>query len=395
MFLVVKRSLQILLYLLIVCGGIWGTCTTSSRVSPTPSEVPHLLTVAHLTKREPVVHTSQVERMTAQPFHHLAAIVTTFLGTPQEHRFSLHTYRLFPTILFVLTLLLIPALGLRRRGGIFETDDAPFWAALFLFLSPMMFHFGGTFTPLSFHVCLFFLLLFSTRTYVQWPNYPSAIFIGILIAMAGLMEPHLLSAIPFLIPIICIGIGWRTLTLYWHNGHLLTLFATALGCIGIGWALWGFQMPVHPMTWQTPSAFLSALQWRITWLCAGGFSLLAWGILLIWNGFHPERRWERIFLILFPILFILSFFFEDGGGFAVPLLCLSVLLIVFLLSTLRHASLRYGLGFLTLLTLCFINFKLMPSKTAPTNAQSPRTTDRPSESLYDFTTPSFLQEFRP
>ena len=355
----IKGLLLILLYTLIACGCVWLCHYTSSTPLPSTSEVPHLIATSQLVESHQNSLSSIHKALPpTRPFHRLAALTTTFIGAPLSGEYSLRSYRLLPTFLTAVLLALIPALGLKRRGGFFETNDAPFWVMAFLIASPAVLCFCCRFTPLAFQASTFFLLLVSTRAYVQWPNYLSAMLIGFLAALAVLAEPDFLWAVLLLIPVIGIGLGWRRLALFWHTGHFLTLVATLLFILGVG------HFRITDLTLALVNAFqlsepiLYALKWRLIWLCSGGFALLAWLGMLIWRKYNSDHRWERILLILFPIYLLASLFFKDGGGFAIPTICLSALLLAFLLSLVPNFWWKLSLGSITFAVLILCNIHL-------------------------------------
>lgn len=340
-------------YMLIVAIGIYGCCHFFTTATPSTTELRHLLTTASLVDAPHLTLTAPEQLLDVRPFHRLAAAIIQFIGTPFEHGYSLHTYRSVAILITTLFLAAIPALGLKRRGGLFATADAPFWALAFCFVTPAFFLFSCAFTSLSFQGLLFLAMLISARAYVQWPSYLSAGTIGFLAALAILIEPDFIWVLLCLIPVFAIGVGWRRILLYWHTSHILTLSASLFVPLLIGYCSHINLTPTLPFTFSDNTSIAEAIRWRVILLCSGGFSLLAWLGLSTWCAFHPTQRWERILCILFPLFFLFSFAFERGGVFVVPIVCLSPLLLGLLLATIQSNICKVVFGGVTLATLLF------------------------------------------
>ena len=344
--------------------GCWFTFRFSSNPLPTRHELPHLFATA--LNAEALTPPPLPEGMIAAttPFHQIAAVFVQFFGLRHGQEYSLRTYRLFPMTLVVLLLCLIPALGLKRRGGLFGTEDGPFWVALFTFVAPAFFDFGREFLPFTFQLLLFLLLLIAARAYVQWPGYASAASLGALIGLTLLADGAALWFLIILIPAICVAVGWRRIRLYWHTGHVLTLLAFIPLLVGIG-ILLDFNAPLlYPAFvpyWETLKQH--AIR-RLLWFGLGGFGVLAWIMVTIRVFCRPDKRWEKVIAILFPICGVATFAFPEGSIFTTSWVLQSALLISFLLSDLRWKSVRLLLGSATILVLGFSMVQLTTSRHA-------------------------------
>lgn len=348
-----KSFALISLYTLLVSLGCWGLCRSFSNPFPSQYEAPHLLTTATLIENLP--HTAfPTEVLTEiRTFHHLAARFVQFFGVSHDQEYGIRTYRLFSITLAVTFLLLIPALGLRRRGGLFKTADAPFWMTAFIFLSPAFLQFGSSFLPFTLHALLFLIILVVARAYVQWPGYFSAITFGITVGITFIAESSTLWAILLFLPAICISVGWRRLLLYWHTGHVFSALASLLLLILSAISL-QFNSPIQfPQLISLDECTLDRLLRYLLWFGLGGFGLLAWGVVTSWGIKKHECRWEKMILFLFPIYFVAAFCFQKSILFSVPLILLSAILAAFLLTAIPKIWIRITLGGLTLLVLGF------------------------------------------
>ena len=353
MFSRLKLIAQILLYTLIVGIGCWVFYTPLRTPLPFPQEAPHLLTAAaeaeevDLSALPPNISASKL------PFHKCASFFVQFISKEHPSGYRIRTYRLFPATLSILFLLLIPALGLRRRGGCFETDDTAFWIAAFVISTPPFLCYGSLFSPLSFQTLLFLSLLIAFRAYVQWPGYLSALFISLFITISIIIDSEMAWVALLMIPAIAIGVGWRRIRLYWHNGHFIAFSLLLATTLFIGYYF--HLIPDFPLPNVRPVVhhFLPELTWRFIWLTAGGFGFVAWLGLLFWSIFHPDRRWPKVFAMMFPFFFVASFCFMSGGAVTVATTSLSLLLLGMALSIIPSWGVRFLIGGSALVALTF------------------------------------------
>lgn len=344
MFFKLKLLLQICIYALIVGIGCKLFYTSLRTPLPHPEEAPHLLTVAQGIERLEFSALPQGACAKVLPFHQLAGSFVQFISTTHPNGYRLRTYRIFPALFSVLFLLLLPALGLRRRGGCFETEDAPIWVALLVLTTPPFLCYGSLFTPLSFQALLFLGLLIAFRSYVQWPGYLSTLFIALFIAMSLCIDAQMAWVILLMIPAIALGVGWRRIRLYWHAQHFFVFTFVLLLSIAFGVFFNFITPPTPPSFLRLLNLSLEELSWRVIWLTAGGFGLVAWCAMLFWSIYHPDRRWAKCFTAMYPLFVIASLGFDKGGAFAVPVICLSLILSGMALSTLPRLHLRLMLG---------------------------------------------------
>ncbi len=311
--------LQILCFAICIGVGGWFRLCDIGRPLPLSEETADTFVSARC------VETFSTEAWTglATPepslFHWVAARCATFVSSKQQG-LSVRSYRLFPAIASVLFLALIPLLGLRRRGGLFETSDGPLWAMAFAALSPVLMNGATPFGPFSVLLLSFLLLLLLARAYAQWPSFVSAIFIGLLFAVALAIDVDMLWVLVVLIPTVIVGVGWTRLCLYWRTWHCVAMVG-ALGTV-VGWLIYKGQLGCPSL----PSLPVHDFGWRTLWVCSGGLGVVAWIVLAILSGYRAERRWMRVLVMVFPACFVGSLFFPHGGIFAVPLACLTPLM---------------------------------------------------------------------
>ncbi len=298
------------------------------------------------------------------PFHVFAGYCAAFVGEREEGH-SLRCYRLFPTLCALLVVGLIPLLGLRRRGGLFDAADGPLWTMGFVALSPVLIWQALSFNVFSFSVLLFLGLLLTARAYAQWPGFLSAIGIGALMALLVSVQSDGVWLVLVLVPSVIVGVGWTRLCLYWQTWHVLTtvLVGGALTALSVLLGFW--QMPALPTLPPVQLSLLGLLWQRIGWLCMGGLGLLAWCTLAVYGGFRPERRWTRFFVVLFPACFMGSLFFVRGGIFAVALALLTPILVGMALSLVKNPWCRAPLGLVLAGT--FFSYQLISWVPGPTS----------------------------
>jgi hypothetical protein len=353
MFSKLKLGIQILLYALIVGIGCRVFYTPLRTPLPLPQEAPHLLTTAadaeHLNLATLPPGCSAIKL----PFHKCASSFVQFISEAHSSGYRIRTYRIFPVTLSIFFLLLIPALGLRRRGGCFETEDTAFWIAAFVITTPPFLCYGSLFLPLSFQALLFLSLLIAFRSYVQWPGYLSALFISLFISISISIDAEVAWVILLMIPAIAIGVGWRRIRLYWHNGHFIIFSLLLITLLLIGYYFNLIPPLPFPTLYPIVHHFLPELTWRFIWLTAGGFGFVAWVGLLFWIIYHPDRRWAKVFVTMFPLFFIASFGFTQGGAITVATISLSLLLLGMALSIIPSWRLRLLIGGSAILALAF------------------------------------------
>lgn len=273
------------------------------------------------------------------PFHQAAGICARFFGEGKA-QLPIRCYRVFPSILSILFLLALPALGLRRRGGVFESADGPLWALAFAIASPTLVWNCVLFTPFSFQLFCFLAFLLAARSYAQWPGFASAIAAGAALAVFIALDANAVWAVAILIPTVAIGVGWRRLRLYWRTTHVLAAFAAA-GVLAMTFVFLDVtsaptlpKLPPFSTEWA-----LEALQGTL-WFTAGGLGILAWVVLAILGGFRPDRRWIRLLTFLFPYCVFADCFFGEENVFLVMVTALTPIMIGMMLSEVPIAWLR-------------------------------------------------------
>lgn len=345
-------SIEILVFLAIVAMGIGFRSQNVNAPLPVPEEAPALLGAA--TIGEGLDTTDWPEGVVERPSPFLlsSALFARFLHEGTETPPTARCYRTFGLTLSVLFLALIPALGLRRRGGVFETADGPLWAMAFAAVSPALVWSGTLFTPFAGQAFAFLALLIAARAYAQWPTYVAAILFGTIVAIGIAVDPNVVWVLLALAPAMAIGVGWTRLCLYWRTTHIVAMVAAlALVWGALAWTGWcggALELP----TFNTAAGdWLRESTWRLVWLCAGGLAVLAWLGLTIWGGWRNDRRWARLMAAAFPFCLIGSLFFDKGGALAVPLACLTPLMGGVALSTIPKP---WGRGILGGLVLVFL-----------------------------------------
>ena len=341
MFLKLKRVYQILLYTLLLCMGGWLFYAPMRAPLPASAEAPHLLAAAIDAEHLSLPTLPQGAQAKSVPFHRCASAFVQFISEEHLSGYRIRTYRLFPATLSLLFLLLLPALGLKRRGGCFEREDTPFWVALFTLATPPFLCYGSLFSPLSFQALLFLILLVAFRSYVIWPGILSTFVIAFVTILGLTISGNILWVLLLMLPAIGVGVGWSRIKLYWRWSHVATfttLFLTALFC---GWHFGFIQAPSLPTAWPTLDGLLNAMVSRLVWLTAGGFGLVAWLGLVSWCLYHPERGWTKVFTLMYPLFFMASFGFEGGGEFTVPMICLSLILLGMALAKIPTLRIRF------------------------------------------------------
>lgn len=347
-------SIEILVFLAIIAMGIGFRSPNVNAPLPLPEEAPALLGAAAIAEG---LNTNEwpegvVER--SSPFLLSSALFARFLHEDSDSPPPARCYRIFSLTLSVLFLAAIPALGLRRRGGVFETADGPLWAMAFAAVSPALVWSGIIFTPFAGQTFAFLALLVAARAYAQWPTYVAAILFGTIVAIGIAVDPNVLWVLLALVPAMAIGVGWTRLCLYWRTAHIVAMVAAlALVWGALAWMGWcGGSLELPAFNTATED-WLRESSWRLVWLCAGGLAVLAWLGITIWGGWRNDRRWARLMAAAFPLCLIGSLFFDKGGALAVPLACLTPLMGGVALSTIPKPWIRGVLGGLVLIFLTF------------------------------------------
>ena len=345
-------SIEILVFLAIIAMGIGFRSPNVNAPLPLPEEAPALLGAAAIAEG---LNTNEwpegvVER--PSPFLLSSALFARFLHEDSDSPSPARCYRIFGLTLSVLFLAAIPALGLRRRGGVFETADGPLWAMAFAAVSPALVWSGIIFTPFAGQTFAFLALLVAARAYAQWPTYVAAILFGTIVAIGIAVDPNVLWVLLALVPAMAIGVGWTRLCLYWRTTHIVAMVAALALVWGaltwMGWCGGSLELPAFNTATED---WLRESSWRLVWLCAGGLAVLAWLGITIWGGWRNDRRWARLMAAAFPLCLIGSLFFDKGGALAVPLACLTPLMGGVALSTIPKPWIRGVLGGLVLIFL--------------------------------------------
>ncbi len=340
----VRWLVQALVFVVVLAAGAWVRLAHLGAPMPMPDEAPELLAAA--TRAEAMARVHWPEGVMAQvtPFHEAAACCAMFLGQ-HEGPGGARSYRLFVFVLSALFLIGIPALGLRRRGGVFETADGPLWAMAFAAAAPALVWHGQMFGPFAGQAFAFLAMLVAARAYAQWPGYCAAAVVGACVAVGVAVDADVLWVLVALLPALLVGVGWTRLCLYWRTSHVLMAVAVAVAlCAGLAeLGMWG-GAPDLPRLPGAPTDWVREPAWRAVWLCAGGLGALAWVGLTVWGGWKASRRWARLFSVAFPCCFVGSLFFDRGGAFAVPLAALSPLMLGLAVSTVPSPWVRGVLG---------------------------------------------------
>lgn len=337
--------LQALLLMLILTVGIWVRAFRLNAEPPTPAESDHIRLIAECSETGTAIVSGTGGKTF---FHTLSGGCVRFMG---GGRWSLPVsyYRLVPLAASVLTLSLVLGLGLRRRGGLFESPDAVLWGTALIAVSPGMVSAAWSVGPASTQMLCFAGLLLTMRSYAQWPGMTAAALFGVLAALSAAVGSEGLWTLTVLLPAVVMGVGWRRICLYWRTWHIvLTL------CCGVAFLAFLCRMGVAtlPPLPEVPTAFLRELADRVVNDCLCGLALIAWGWVAVWAFLGAERRFARVIALLFLFSFWASFCFEGGGPFVPHLAVLSPLILAIALSTLSSPTARWAVGHLVLALVC-------------------------------------------
>ncbi len=315
---------EVAAFMAVLAVGVWLRAPHLNAPMPLPQEAPALLGAAACGEGLGRAHWPAGVAEAPSPFLAAAGVCARFFHGGAEERPQARCYRVFGLALSALFLAGIPALGLRRRGGVFETADGPLWAMAFAALSPALIWSGRLFDPFSGQALAFLALLVAARAYAQWPGAASAAAFGAIVAVGLGIDVDVAWALAALAPAVAVGVGWTRLCLYWRTGHVAVAVAAgvAVWAVSANLGLWG-GWPSAPALPAGSEAWVRAPAWRLVWLCAGGLAFLAWLGLTVWGGWRPGRRWARLMAAAFPLCLAGSLFFREGGALAVPLACLT------------------------------------------------------------------------
>ena len=347
----VKWLLQGFIFTALMAVGVWVRCLRLNDPMPLAAEAPQVLAAA---ARAETLGTAGWPTETVareSPFHVAAALCARFIEEGQG-RPSLRNYRALPLAMGVLLLPLVLGLGLRRRGGVFDTADGPLWTMALAALTPALVWNGWVFGPFTVLAALFLAMLTAARSYAQWPGYVPSATMGALWAVMVAVEPDALWLLLAVVPAVAVGVGWTRLCLYWQTLHMALAVAVGVGL----WSLLGHfgltGIPTLPVLPETATDWLRGPLWRLQWLCAWGLGAVACVGLAVWGLCRPDRRWARMLAALFLFAFAGSFFFREGGVFAVPLAVLTPLSAGVAISAVARPWVRWALGNGMLMVLC-------------------------------------------
>lgn len=347
-------AIEVLAFAAILAVGVWLRAPNLNAPLPLPREAPALLGAAAAGEGLDARQWPEGVAKAPSPFLCAAAACARFLHEGNEGAPTARCYRIFGLTLSALFLAAIPVLGLRRRGGVFETADGPLWAMAFAAVSPALVWSGILFDPFAGQTFAFLALLVAARAYAQWPTYVAAVAFGALVGVGLAVDPNVAWALLALAPAMAVGVGWTRLCLYWRTAHVAAMAATLAAVWGaLAWLGWAGGELTLPTFSTTPGTWLRESAWRLVWLCAGGLAALAWLGLTVWGGWRNNRRWARLMAVAFPLCLAGSLFFDEGGALAVPLACLTPLMGGVALSTIPKAWIRGVLGTLVLAFLAF------------------------------------------
>lgn len=332
-------------FMAVLAVGVWLRAPHLNAPMPLPQEAPSLLGAAACGEGLGRAHWPAGVAEAPSPFLAAAGACARFFHGGGEERPQARCYRVFGVALSAIFLAGIPALGLRRRGGVFETADGPLWAMAFAALSPALVWSGRLFDPFSGQALAFLALLVAARAYAQWPGAVSAAAVGAIVAMGLGGDADVAWVLALLLPAVAVGVGWTRLCLYWRTAHVAVAVAAGLAvwAVLLNLGLWG-GWPSLPSLPSGTEAWVRAPAWRLVWLCAGGLAFLAWLGLTVWGGWRPNRRWARLMAAAFPLCLAGSLFFRGGGAFAVPLACLTPLMGGMALSAIPQGWVRGLMG---------------------------------------------------
>lgn len=349
---VCRHLLQLVcLALLVVAGGclfVWRI----RAVFPEREEAREMLTAAVVAEAREVTGWPVGVCTERTLFHVVAGGFARFVGEG-EGPYPSRCYRVVPVIFGVLLMVGFYGLGVRRNGGIIETDDGLFWGVAFVGLLFGLVGHGVVFGPQLFEALLFLGVMVAARSYVSWPGYMSAgVFGGALAVLLSVDVRVGLLAVGFL-PAVAVGAGWRRLCLYWQGTHVLLAVVVALAVgaplvrLGLGGA--GGGLDYHWMMGGWP--VWREVLWRHGWLCGGGFGIVGWAVLLVWCWLRADRRWARFLVIFFPFVVVLALGMERHSALGVLLLLLSAVIMGCALSVVHRGWLRGVMGGVTVLAL--------------------------------------------
>lgn len=334
-----RQIIQAIVFTVLIAVGIGLVSRWDLSLIPMDREAAHLLRAAAETEYIALSQWPAGVAAPLSPFHQASGICARFFGEGQRC-LPIRCYRVFPSILSILFLMALPALGLRRRSGIFESADGPLWALAFAVISPAVVWDGGCFTPFSFLLLCFLSFLLAARSYAQWPGFPSAVSAGAVLAVLTALDANALWLIAVLLPTVAVGVGWRRLRLYWRTVHFLAALAVAAALVLLFSVLSVTRRPTVPSLPPISAEWGATLLQDLLWVTAGGLGILAWIALTIFGGFRPDRRWIRLLTLLFPCCVIAAALFPYGTLFWGAVAVLTPVMIGVMLSEVPNVRLR-------------------------------------------------------
>ncbi len=335
--------LQALLLLLLTAGAIGLRMVRLDDATILPEERIHMALTAETASPEVLGEERTL-------FHPIAREAIAFMNEYRAHT-PLRYYRLMPLAASILTLLLCPGLGLRRRGGLLETTDALYWAMAFMVVTPASILMARTFTPAAWGGLVLMGILITMRAYAQWPSLFAGILFALLNVLLVALEPNAVWLVGALLLSIVIGVGWRRICLYWQTWHCLAALLAAAVFAGLLAACDLLYLPALPVI---PTDFGAEFLQRLTCFTYYGVGLLLWGWITTWAFMRSDRRFARVISLLFLLSFWGSFFFHHGGIFAIPLTLVMPLIGALAISTAPNASGRWIGGHCLLALLCIL-----------------------------------------
>ena len=349
-----SRILQAAVFMVLVAVGAWLRCLCLGDVMPLASEAPTLLAASVAVESVDYVGLPYGCVSAPSLFTRLGGACAAFFGGTANGFMTLRSYRALPMVLAVLVLALIPALGLRRRGGLFDTADGPLWAVAFAACSPALIAGAWQFDPYSLLTFLSLLFWIAARSYAQWPGYISALTVGFVSSLSLVLEANALWVILFLLPALPVGVGWRRLCLYWRTLHVALALAVAA-------AVWSFArefFPLEGLSLPDVHAVMGeggrVLGMRLLGACCGGLGLIAWAVLSAIGFSRSDRRWARVFAVVYPSFFVGAAVFPRGGVFLAPLALLSAVMCGMAVSCIPRDGRRWAIGNLVLMAQCAV-----------------------------------------
>lgn len=233
-------------------------------------------------------------------------------------------YRLLTACFSLATLLLIAALGLRRRGGLFLSETGLYAALVFTAFSPILCYYSRYYIQESVMLFFFVGIAVAARSYAQWPGLWPTFFIAFCSGCALATKETAIINLAAMVPAVLIGVGWSRLSIYWRSSH--TLFGVAIFLLTLtviyseGFtdfsglkafifeagpsyfqrAITGGDQPLHPWYYYFDVLYGARSGDGLFWSEACVF-LLA-GVTFFWSWLRDERRFTRVFSLYMVFL---------------------------------------------------------------------------------------------